>query len=69
MAEESREKSSRGPCECLRELSSSVSDFWAPHRVARIRRPITALEFLREYVQSNVPVVFERGAGLLDQWQ
>lgn len=37
-------------------------------QVARIDRPITALEFLREYVQPNVPVILGPGSGLLDHW-
>lgn len=56
-------------CGCLKEFSNNVADLWAPRRVARISRPITALEFLRDYVQSSVPVVFEQGAGLLEHWQ
>ncbi|GAB5036644.1 jmjc domain-containing protein 7-like [Nannochloropsis oceanica] len=52
-----------------RALDEDVRDFWVPREVKRLRHPITALTFLRDYVQPSIPVIFSKGSGLLDQWQ
>ena len=54
--------------ECFRpyvDLARSVRDLHVPKQCARLDAPPTSLQFLRDYVSANVPVVMR---GCFDHW-
>ncbi|TFJ81480.1 hypothetical protein NSK_007202 [Nannochloropsis salina CCMP1776] len=53
--------------EALQALHQDVEDFWVPQAVCRLTQPISALTFLRDFVQPSIPVVFCQGSGLMGE--